>query len=143
MPGARQSPVLTQVLVARILEKLVASAIAAASAAFLFLLLLRVTNARRALLLAAVYAFATNTWSTSSQALWQHGASQLTIVASLLCLAKFLEAPRTRSAVGAGLLAALSIAMRPTDLLFWLASLAVLLWRSRTCCSPTPASASS
>ena len=87
IPSARQWPPLTEVLVARVLEKLLASAIAAASAVLLLLLLRRLTTANRALFLAAIYAFATNTWSTSSQALWQHGASQLTITASLLCLA--------------------------------------------------------
>ena len=131
-PGARKWPASTEVLVARILEKLMASAIAAASVVCLFLLLRRVASERRALLLAAVYAFATNTWSTSSQALWQHGASQLTIVVSLLCLARFLEDPsRWRVAAGAGLFAALSTAMRPTDILFFAASLAVLVWRAR------------
>ncbi|MGA2184207.1 MAG: glycosyltransferase family 39 protein [Bryobacteraceae bacterium] len=132
VPGARTWPALAEVLVARILEKLMASAIAAASVACLFLLLRRFLSERRALLLAAVYAFATNTWSSSSQALWQHGASQLTIVASLLCLARFLEdRSRWRAAAGAGLFAALSCAMRPTDLLFFAASLAVLSWRAR------------
>jgi len=132
VPAARTLPVATEILVSRILEKLVASVIAAASVAFLFLLLRRITSERRALLLAVVYAFATNTWSTSSQALWQHGASQLTIVVSLLCLERFLEdQSRWRAAAGAGLFAALSTAMRPTDVLFFAASLAVVSWRAR------------
>ncbi len=131
-PGARRWTSGTEVLAARILEKLMASAIASASVACLFLLLRRLSSERRALLLAAVYAFATNTWSTSSEALWQHGASQLTIVMSLLCLARFLEdQSRWRAAAGAGLFAALSVAMRPTDILFYAASLAVLSWRVR------------
>ncbi len=132
VPGAGTWAPATEVLVARILEKLMASAIAAASVACLFLLLRRIADERRALLLAAVYGFATSTWSTSSQALWQHGASQLTTVASLLSLAMFLEDQRRwRAAAGAGLFAALSVAMRPTDLLFFAASVAVLLWRAR------------
>jgi hypothetical protein len=131
-PAARTWPVSTEILVARIMEKLIASVIASASVACLFLLLRRVSSERRALLLAAVYAFATNTWSTSSQALWQHGASQLTIVVSLLCLGRFLEdQSRWRAAAGAGLFAALSLAMRPTDLLFFAASVAVVSCRAR------------
>jgi hypothetical protein len=131
-PGARNWTALTEVLVARILEKLMASLIAAASVACLFLLLRRIASERRALLLAAVYAFATNTWSTSSQALWQHGAGQLTTILSLLCLARFLEdRSRWPAAAGAGLFAALSPAMRPTDVLFFAASVAVLSWRVR------------
>jgi hypothetical protein len=132
VPGARTWTPLTEVLVARILEKLMASLVASASVAFLFLLLRRIAGERRALLLAAVYAFATNTWSTASQALWQQGASQFTIVLSLLFLARFLEDPsRWRAAAGAGLFAALSPAMRPSDLFFFAASLAVVLWRVR------------
>lgn len=113
-------------LLARALEKLMASLIAAASATCLFLLLRRLMSQRRALLLAALYAFATNTWSTSSQALWQHGPSQLAIVLSLLCLQTFLDEPRPWKAAGAGLFAALSPALRPTDVFFFAASVAVL-----------------
>ena len=130
-PGLRAWPLPTLVLLARLIEKLMASLIASASVACLYLLLLRLTDPRRALLLAAVYAFATNVWSTSSQALWQHGASQLAIILSLLCLAIFQERSGWRPAAGAGLFAALSVAMRPTDVLFFAASCAVLLWLDR------------
>jgi len=132
VPGARQWPASTEIMVARILEKLMASAMAALSVALLFLLLRRMVDGRRALLLAAVYGFATNTWSTSSQALWQHGASQLSIVASLLCLARFLgDRDNRAAAIGAGFFAALSFAMRPTDIFFFGASLLVAVWRTR------------
>ena len=131
VPEMRAWPVPTLVLLARVLEKLMASLIAAASVAFLFLLLLRLTTPRRALLLAGVYAFATNVCSTSSQALWQHGAGQLATVLSLLCLAIFQERAGWRAAAGAGLFAALSVAMRPSDVLFLAASCAVLLWGDR------------
>ncbi len=132
IPGARAWPVGVLVLVARVLEKVMASLIAAASVAFLFLLLRRITSERRALLLAAVYAIGTSTWSISSQALWQHGASSLSIILSLLCLARFLGDQRQwKAAAGAGLFAALSTAMRPTDVLFFAVSVAVLSWRAR------------
>ncbi len=131
VPGLRAWPVPALILLARVIEKLMASLIAAASVACLFLLLRRLTGHRRALLLAAVYAFATNVWATSSQALWQHGASQLAIIASLLCLAIFQARPGWRAAAGAGLFAALSVAVRPTGALFLAASCAVVLWRDR------------
>jgi hypothetical protein len=126
LPGVRAWKPEFVFLLARVLEKLMASLIAAASAAYLFLLLRRLMSQRRALLLAAVYAFATNTWSTSSQALWQHGPSQLAIVLSLLCLQAFLDQPRPWKAAEAGLFAALSPALRPTDVFFFAASVAVL-----------------
>lgn len=121
------------ILLARLVEKLLASLLAAASAVVLYALLLRITAPRRALLLAAVYAFATSTWATSSQALWQHTGSQLAIALSLYGLVRFLEAPR-RAAFAwlAGGGAALSVAMRPTDALFFgLSFLACLAWARR------------
>lgn len=33
-----------------------------------------------------IFAFATNTWMTSSQALWQHGASNLVVILIVFCL---------------------------------------------------------
>jgi hypothetical protein len=127
LPGVRRWRPEPIFLLARALEKVMASLIAAASAAFLFLLLRRLMSSRRALLLAAVYAFATNTWATSSQALWQHGPSQLAMVLSLLCLQAFLDGRgKPWTAAGAGLFAALSPALRPTDVLFFAVSAAVL-----------------
>ncbi len=119
-PSLRQWPVMRLVLLARVLEKIAASLVAACSVAFLFLLLRRLTQERRALLLVFLYAFATNTWSTSSQALWQHGMSQLIIILSLLCLDRFLEdEKRWGSCAGAGLFASMSVAVRPTNVLFF------------------------
>src|SRR5450830_616929 len=83
--------------IARVLmEKLVASVVAAGSAAVLFLVLLRLTRPRFALLLTAAYAFGTSTFTISSQALWQHGTGELLLAACLLA------------------------ANRPTDVLFFL-----------------------
>lgn len=107
-------------LLARLMEKIMASLIAAASVACLFLLVRRLAGARNGLLLALVYGFATNTWASSSQALWQHGGSQLAIVLSLLCLQVFLDGERRPwSGAGAAIFAALAPCLRPTDLLFW------------------------
>ena len=58
---------------ARIAEKFTAAAIAALSAVLLLLLLKRLTTAAWAWCLTLVYALATETWSISSQALWQAG----------------------------------------------------------------------
>ena len=70
-------------------SKVAASAMAAASVAVMFLALMKVTGRRKALILALVYAFATNTWAVSSQGLWQHAPSQLWI-----SLAWFFLLPR-------------------------------------------------
>ncbi|HWC96374.1 MAG TPA: hypothetical protein VG456_06490 [Candidatus Sulfopaludibacter sp.] len=119
------------ILLARVIEKLMASLIAAGSVVCFFVLLRRLAPPRSALWLTLIYGFGTSTWATSSQALWQHGASQLTIVASLLCLQRYLDGDRRlRLALGAGLFAALAPAFRPTNLIFFAVSLATL-WMFR------------
>ncbi len=73
--------------ISRILEKVVAGAIAAAGAALFFVLLDRLTSRRNALILAAAYALGTSVWSISSQALWQHTTGGLLLVLdAVLCL---------------------------------------------------------
>ena len=98
--------------VARIMEKLSASLLAAISAALLYLLLRRRTGRRSALLLTAAYAFGTTTWMISSQALWQHGLAELLIVSMLLAV----TGPCTpRAVIAAGLLCGLIASNRPPD----------------------------
>jgi hypothetical protein len=98
----------------RILEKLAASAVAAAAVGWMFLLLRRRLEPRPALLLTLVFAFATATWVTGSQALWQHGTAELLAVGTLW----FITAePTTPNLLAAGALAGLMAANRPPDLL--------------------------
>ncbi len=124
----REWPVESTLLLARVLEKVMASLIAALCVAAFFTLLRRLIDIRHAVALTLVLAFATSTWSTASQALWQHGASELMIVLSLLCLQKVFDGESSRVAVvGSGACAALSVAMRPTDLSFFAISCAAVL----------------
>ena len=131
-PGLRAWPVESLVLLARLLEKLAASLVAACAVALFYCLARRFAGQWRALGLALLFGFATSTWSVSSQALWQHGMGQLLIIASLLCLESRLEGARGRLTwAGAGLCAALSAGVRPTNVLFVAACCAVLLVRRR------------
>ena len=66
------------------------------------------------LLVAAVYAFGTSSLSVSSQALWQHGPSQLGIAAAIYLLVGGREAERWIGVSGFPL--ALAVISRPTDL---------------------------
>jgi len=92
-------------------SKVAASLIAAASVAALFAALTRITTRRRALIVSLVYAFATSTWSISSQGLWQHGPCQLFFALMLLF---FLDAERDEKRLKwAGLSLALTFASRP------------------------------
>ncbi|MFL6193170.1 MAG: hypothetical protein ACJ75H_03280, partial [Thermoanaerobaculia bacterium] len=119
---------------AKVMEKLSASLVAALSAALLYLLLRRRAAAPIALLLTLAYAFGTTTWVISSQALWQHGMAELLVIGALLLLTAQCTAPR---ALAAGLLIGLIAANRPPDVilaavlgaygLFWAGRRAALL----------------
>jgi len=98
--------------IARIMEKLCASLLAATAVALLYLLLRRRAEPRTALLLTLAFAFGTNTWVISSQALWQHGLGELLIVATLF----LLTGPCTpRAALAAGFFCGLIACNRPPD----------------------------
>jgi hypothetical protein len=86
---------------AALLEKVAASMFAALAMAGLYLLLRRRLLVRDALTLTVACAFGTATWVISSQALWQHGAAQLVLVATLLA-ATASPSPRSFAMVGAG-----------------------------------------
>ena len=98
--------------VARIMEKLTASFVAALSASLLYLVLRRRAKASIATLLTVAYAFGTTTWVISSQALWQHGMGQLLVVGLILLLTAPCTVPR---ALAAGLLCGLIVGNRPPD----------------------------
>ena len=92
---------------AAFMEKLAASVVAAASVALLYVLLRRRAPHRDARLLTLAYAFGTNTWATSSQALWQHGPAALLLAGALLAVTG-TKAPGRLALAGvcSGLLAA-------------------------------------
>jgi hypothetical protein len=125
-----QMPVDRVVLIARVMEKVSASLIAAVSVAVFLVLAEKLTSRRTALLLTAVYAFGSPTWSTSSQALWQHGTSELLTIAGLLCLIQAEGTPDRKMPAQAGLWAGLSVAIRLSNAMF-LAIVAVYVLRSR------------
>ncbi len=103
---------------AALMEKLAASTVAALSVAFFYLLLRRRAPPRDAALLTLAYAFGTNTWATSSQALWQHGPAQLLLVGILLAVtgpSGSIGSWTPRRLAVAGVLCGLFIANRPPD----------------------------
>jgi hypothetical protein len=100
--------------VAKVMEKVTASLLAALSASLLFLLLRRRATASIALLLTVAYALGTTTWVISSQALWQHGMAELLVIGALL----MLTGPSTATRVLlAGLLLGLIAGNRPPDVI--------------------------
>ena len=115
--------------VAKVMEKLTASFLAAFSVSLLYLLLRRRAKPTIALLLTLAYAFGTTTWVIGSQALWQHGMAGLLVIGALLILTAPCTAPR---ALAAGLLLGLMAGNRPPDLILG-AALGVygLFWAGR------------
>lgn len=69
--------------VAELMEKISASLLASIASVIMFLVLRR-DSGRWSLPLAIAFAFGTNTWMISSQALWQHGTGELLIALALL-----------------------------------------------------------
>lgn len=100
--------------VAKLMEKLIASLIAALSVSLLYLLLRRRTTQANALLLSIAYAFGTTTWMISSQALWQQGTAELLVIVALLLVTGPYSAPR---ALIAGFVCGLIACNRPPDVI--------------------------
>ena len=103
-------------------EKVSAATIVALSVALLYLALLGLTTRSAAMLLALAYAFGTSSFSVSSQALWQHGPSQLALAAALLLLARG-RAGSDHWVALAGFPLAMAVVCRPSNLF-----LAAPLW---------------
>ena len=97
------------------LEKLAAASIVALSACILYLVLRRLASRRVSLLLTVIYALGTSSFSVSSQALWQHGPSQLALTIGLYSLIRGRKEPVWIGLAGFSL--AFAIICRPTDLL--------------------------
>ncbi len=115
--------------VRELMEKVSASVVAALSVAVLFLALAEITSAAGAVVLALVYAFATPTWTISSQALWQHGPAELLLAATLLMLVR--RHPATaRAGAALGLLAGLLTAVRPLAIVYSAAIALIVLRRT-------------
>jgi hypothetical protein len=113
--------------VAELMEKLSASFLASVASVLMFLLLRR-ENIRWALPLAFVFAFGTNTWMISSQALWQHGTGELLIALALL-LVVASGSPLRTALLGA--VCVLMAANRPPDALIAGALVLFIVWSRR------------
>lgn len=111
--------------VAEWMEKLAASLLAALASVLVFLVLRREGN-RWCLPLALAFAFGTNTWMISSQALWQHGSGELLIALALL----LVLAPASAARIALlGAVCVLMAANRPPDALIAAAIGGFVLWR--------------
>jgi len=98
------------------LEKLSATIIVSLSAVFVFLALNEIAPLFTSLLLTFIYAFGTCSWAVSSQALWQHGPTQLFNILAVYFL--LLGKKNPKFIKYSGLSAGLNIFVRITNILF-------------------------
>jgi hypothetical protein len=75
------------------LEKLAPASMVALSVCLLYLILRRLASVQVSLLITVIYALGTSSFSVSSQALWQHGPSQLALATGLYSLIRGREEP--------------------------------------------------
>lgn len=113
--------------VAELMEKISASLLASVASVLMFLVL-RHENIRWSLPLAVAFAFGTNTWMISSQALWQHGTGELLIALALLLA--IARASPWRTALLGGV-CVLMAANRPPDALIVSAIVLFIIWSRR------------
>jgi hypothetical protein len=114
-----------------LLAKLAASLIASLTVALVYLALAELTARPAALAIAAVYAFATSTWSVSSQGLWGHGTAGLFQALAIWSAARSHRDGRAFAVAGVSL--GLMVATRPITAPIAAALLAFLLaqrWRA-------------
>jgi hypothetical protein len=111
-----------------VVERVTAAVVVAVSVSLLFLALCTVTTSTTlAVAMTLVYGLGSNTWATSSQALWQHGVAELSLAGLSLFFLK--EDTRTNAAV-ASIFAALGVLARPTMAIFALLA-TLFVWRER------------
>lgn len=113
--------------VAELMEKISASFLASLATVLMFLVLRR-DSVKWALPLALAFAFGTNTWMISSQALWQHGTGELLVALALLLIVS--DASPLRIAL-LGAVCGLMVANRPPDGLVASAIVLFSIWKSR------------
>jgi hypothetical protein len=119
----------------RLLFERIAAATIASFSVVLFYQLSRIKFARSiALISTFIYAFATNVWVIASQGLWQHGSTNLVLLAIVLCLFKVNRTQGKQQKLlllSAGILCGFLIAIRPTNLAFFGAICVYSIWKYR------------
>ena len=121
------------VMFARVAEKFAAVLVTALPVPMLLLLLKRITTPAWAWCLTLVYALGTETWSISSQALWQHGPGQLAMIGALFSLACWSDNRASHTALWmCGACAAFAFVFRPTNIVLLPALVFALLLAKAT-----------
>jgi hypothetical protein len=116
------------IIAVNFMEKLSASIISALASVFVYLSLMELLkNKKVSLLVALIFAFATNTWAVSGQALWQHGMVELMLSAIVYLVIIDIKKQNARNVVLIGVLSGLFVFNRPSDGLLLLPVLVYIL----------------
>lgn len=118
-------------------EKLAATMTTSIAVVFFYLTSRLKFTRKIALISTLIYAFATSSWSISSQAMWQHAALNLALIVTVYC---FLKADREADKkqiillILAGFFAGLMPGIRPTAALFTMSAIAysLLIFRAKS-----------
>uniref|UniRef100_UPI00351BF26F glycosyltransferase family 39 protein n=1 Tax=Methanomethylovorans sp. TaxID=2758717 RepID=UPI00351BF26F len=105
-------------LIIAIMEKISASIIASLTCIFIFLIIKKMFNEKIAWISTITFGLATNTWSTSSQALWQHGMVELLLAIMIYLVLLIEQRDSVKNTILLGLLSGLFIFNRPPDSVF-------------------------
>lgn len=114
-----------------VMSHLASALISAFSVVFIYLACRYVSSRKVAVLSALVFAFATNTWSFSSQQLYAHGMSELLLAAMIFLVIRNEYRNSTENIVFLGICSGLFIFNRPSDSILVLPVVGYVLWYHR------------
>lgn len=115
-----------------ILAKSSAAFLAALAGVFVYLSGKELFSKRVAILTTFIFAFATSTWSISSQALWQHGTVELLLAALLYLILKNERNDSWIYLLLMGILSGLFVFNRPPDSILLIPILFYVIWYQRS-----------
>jgi hypothetical protein len=113
------------------MAKTSAAIIAALSCVFVYLAAKELFSRKSALITVLIYAFATSTWSVSSQAPWQHGTVELLLILMMYLVIRNEREPSRKNIIFLGLLTGLFLFNRPPDAILLLPILGYIIWYKR------------
>jgi len=105
--------------------------IAALAVCIFYLVMIRLVPKKIATISSFIFAFATSTWSISSQALWQHGMVELLLLLMIFIIIKNEEEVSARSFVYLGIVSGLFIFCRPPDAILLIPVLGYVFLKER------------
>jgi hypothetical protein len=95
--------------------KIAASIITALACVFFYLTAKELFREKIAVITTLIFAFATSTWSVSSQALWQHGMVELLLILLIYIIIRNEKSASIKNIIFLGILSGLFIFNRPPD----------------------------